>query len=148
MSRGRTISALRSLAAAISLAASSTSSLAQAPDCDLDVDACVVYAIAENAAFAGECGKLYPDARIPFDAAFADWSVTKLPIPGISAALDAGSGLRRSLGGKVAAYLGRIPGHEREIECEGRFNTMREKEPKVFADSVRLPPNVLSRDLK
>ncbi len=139
---------LRFVAVFVAFAGSMPASHAQSPDCSKDLDACVVHAVAENATFIVECAKLYPKSKDMLESALAGWSVIKLPIPGIAEATNADSSVRRSLSDSIGSYLRRIPGHEREIECAGRFEMMKEAEPKLMADSVRLPPNALRRYLK
>jgi hypothetical protein len=118
--------------------------LARGPECAADLDACVRYGIAENAAFIDECGKIYPKAKTALDAAFRNWPVLKLPIPRLEEVALADSPLRLSLGQKIGPYLRAIPVHERQIECDGRFQMMLAKKPILKADSVVLPDDALN----
>jgi len=138
----------RVLANTIVFAVFLNTAYAQSPDCTKDLDACVVQAVAENATFITECAKLYPKSKDIFESALAGWSVLKLAIPGIAEATNVESVLRRSFSEKIGPYLRRIPGYEREIECAGRLEMMKESEPKLLADSVRLPPDALRRYIK
>jgi hypothetical protein len=110
-----------------------------------DIDAAVRKVIAETAVFVEECGKVFPDAKPRLDAAFADWVVLKLPIPGVADVVRADSPERLALSRSIGPYLQRIPGHEKEIECSGRYQVLLSKEPQLGGDSAPLPPNVLDR---
>lgn len=116
-----------------------------AVDCNKDLDACVRLVIAETATFIEECGNAYPSSKVALDAAFMNWSVLKLQIPGVEEALDTKSEIRSSLSKAIGPYLKRIPSFEREIECISRLEMVRSPKPKLLGDSVRLPPNALSR---
>lgn len=119
-----------------------------APNCNEDLDACVRLVIVETATFIDECGVFYPKSKADLDAALRNWSVLKLPIPEVKEALDAKSELRITMSQAVSPYLKRIPAYEREIECSGRLDTVRNPEPTLMGDSVRLPPNALQKYLK
>lgn len=123
-------------------------SASAAVDCNKDLDACIRLVVAETAAFIEECGNAYPSSKASLDSAFTSWSVLKLPIPGLSEALDPQSEMRTTLSKAIGPYLKRIPSYEREIECVGRLEMVRSIEPKLKGDSARLPPNALSRYVK
>jgi hypothetical protein len=127
------------------LLASTLAAHARGPDCDKDLDACVRHGIAENAAFIDECGKIYPKARTALDSAFRNWPVLKLPIPRLEEVAAVDSPLRLSLGEKIGPYLRAIPVHERQIECDGRFQMMLARKAILKADSVVLPDDALKQ---
>lgn len=139
---------VRAVLAALSFFSLMPHALATALNCNEDLDACVRMVIAETATFIEECGNSYPQSKTDLDFAFRNWSVLKLSIPAIEEALDAKSQLRTTLSKAVAPYLKRIPSHEREIECVGRLNMVRNPEPKLQGDSAPLPPNALSKYAK
>lgn len=118
---------------------------ARGPACEADLDACVRFGIAENAAFIDECGKLYPKAKNAMDNAFRNWPVLKLPIPQLEEVATPNSALRASLAEKIGPYLRAIPTHERQIECDGRFRMMLQPKPVLKADSVVLPDDALKK---
>ena len=110
-----------------------------------DVDAAVRRVVVETAVFVEECGKVFPGSRASLDAAFANWVVLSLPIPGLATVLKADSPERLELTRVIAPYLRRIPAHEKDIECAGRYEMLVSKEPTLRGDSADLPPNVLDR---
>lgn len=131
----------------VALVASDTLAL-QRPDCNVDIDACVRLAIAETATFMEECGKVHPETKVHLDAALLNWSVLKLPIPKLEEALNPKSEVRMALSDIIDPYLKRIPPHEQDIECSGRVEWMRSKEPMLGAGSVQLPKNTLRKYAK
>jgi hypothetical protein len=120
----------------------------QAPDCEKELDACLRWAIAEVATYVDECGKILPASKTPLDAAFTQWSVLKFPIPGLDAAIKAGSTQRVALGKKVGPYLKGLMSYEREIECSGRLAMLKSRPPRLSADSINVPRNSLEPYLK
>jgi hypothetical protein len=130
------------------VASFSNEALAQPQDCNTNVDACVRWAVAEIATFVDECGKLYPNTKASLDVLLSQWSVLKLPIPELEEALNPKSESRVALRDRIGPYLKGIPSYEREIECSGRVEILRSKEPALIADSVRLPKDVLRKYMK
>lgn len=120
-------------------------SMAQGDGCAVDLDQCVRQAVLETAAFVDACAVLMPSSKAPMDAAFASWTVRSLPVPGLPAALEQGNPERAKLRQHVMSYLKRIPAHEVEIECGGRWEMMKSTQPRLVADSVDLPPDALAR---
>ncbi|MYM25292.1 hypothetical protein GTP46_21920 [Duganella sp. FT135W] len=116
--------------------------------CDEDLDRCVIRVIAETATFFDECAKSYPKNKSEIEAAFQAWSVLKLPIPGLEEALNQNSQLRQSLARDVGPYFARIPGYEKEIECIGRIEMVRNPTPTLQGDSAKLPADALSKYAK
>ena len=141
-------SALELVCAALIALASSAAVAAAAPDCTTDREACIRLAAAETAAFIDECGKTYPESKADFDAALARWSLRKLQIPGVEDALKPGSADRVALRKKAATYMKSVGDYEREIECSSRMATLKSREPKLRADSVRLPKDPLEPYIK
>jgi len=125
------------------LAIACTSALARGPDCGKDLDACVAYAVAENAAFIDECGKAFPKAKDAMERAFRAWPVLLLPIPGVPEIASPDHELRLSLAEKIGPYLRAITTAERQSECTTRFQMMLARPPTLKADSVVLPDGVL-----
>ncbi|HKB81776.1 MAG TPA: hypothetical protein VKD04_01070 [Burkholderiales bacterium] len=121
---------------------------AQALDCNKDLDACILWAAAEVATYVDECGKILRDSKVDLDAAYARWSVLKLPIPGLQEAIKPDSPIRLALGKKVAPYLKSIGSYEREIECSGRLAMLKSRQPRLYADSISLPKDPLDRYVK
>ncbi len=121
---------------------------AQAPDCNKDLVACIRLAVAEVATYVDECGKILRDSKDDLDIAFAEWSVLKLPIPGLDEAINPDSPSRVALRKKVAPYLKSIGSYEREIECFGRLAMLKSKQPRLFADSISLPEDALEPYIK
>ena len=121
---------------------------AQTLDCDKDRDACLRFAVAEVATFVEECGKILRDSKPELDAAFAQWSVLKLPIPGLAEAIKSDAPGRVALRKKVAPYLKSIGAYEQEIECQGRLAMMKNKQPTLRTDSLRLPRDPLEPYIK
>jgi hypothetical protein len=126
----------------------STNSYAEDSACSSNVDACVLCVIAETATFIAECGAEYPQHKAGFDSAFRDWSVLKLSIPGLDEALDEKSPLRISMREAIVAYFKRIPAQEKDIECVGRLEMVRNPKPTLRGDSATLPPNALDKYAK
>jgi hypothetical protein len=118
---------------------------AEPVSCDKNPDACVLRVIAETATFIDECGKAYPKNKAEFDAAFRDWSVLKLKIPHLEDAMQDKSELRQSMAELIGPYLKRIPSYERDIECSGRLELVRNPTPTLAGDSANLPANILSQ---
>jgi hypothetical protein len=112
-------------------------------DCSKELAACLRLAAAETAAFVDECGKLYPESKSGLDTALARWSIRKLRIAGVDAAMKPGSPDRVALGKKAAAYLKSVGSYEREIECTGRMAVLKNKEPRIRSDFVNLPKDPL-----
>ena len=73
---------------------------ADAPDCSRDAAACIRLAAAETAAFVDECGKVFPASKAELDTALARWSIRKLRIAGVEAAIKPGAPDRVALGKK------------------------------------------------
>jgi hypothetical protein len=137
--------ACRAVAGALLVGCASPHALAQPSDCAANADACVRWAIAEVATFIDECGKIYPGDKPLLDSSLSQWPVLKLPIPQLQEALDPRSAIRTQMTGRISQYLGRIPSYEREIECSGRLELLRSKEPALMSDSVRLPRDILGK---
>jgi hypothetical protein len=144
------VNAMRTLLAALLLlcAVCDAKAAAGTPDCDKNADACIRWAIVEVATYVEVCGRLLPDLRPMLDAAYAKWSVLKLPIPGLNAALEPGSPERVALSKKIGPYMQARMSYEREIECFSRFSLLRSKPPRLEADYVLLPRNALAPYLK
>jgi hypothetical protein len=121
---------------------------AQTQDCDKDRAACIGRAAAETAAFVEECAKAYPESKEELEAALAQWSVRKLGIPGVEEAMKPASLGRIALGKKAARYMKSVGSYQREIECVGRMAMLKSKEPKLRADFVSLPPDLLEPYIK
>jgi hypothetical protein len=138
------MSIIRSSAAAL-LVYISSFAYADSVSCDKNPDVCVLRVIAETATFIDECGKAYPKNKAELDAAFRNWSVLKLQIPHLDDAMQDKSELRRSMAELIVPYLKRIPSYERDIECSGRLELVRDPTPTLAGDSASLPENVLSR---
>jgi len=113
--------------------------------CGDDLDSCVRRVIAETAVFFDECGKVYPKNKSEIDAAFQAWPVLRLPIPEIQEALDEKSQLRKTMLDAIGPYFKRIPGYEKEIECLGRLEMVRNPVPTLQGDSAKLPANALAK---
>lgn len=133
------------LLAALGFTIFSQGAAAASADCKADPDLCVRTVVAETAVFMDECRKLYPASAAELDAAFRQWPVLKLPIPGLNEALDTDAPLQAGIRKSVVPYLRQIPGHERAIECLGRLEMVRSAEPKLRGDSARLPPDALDK---
>jgi len=110
-----------------------------------DVDARVRRVVTETAVFIEECGAIFPGNKATLDAAFANWSVLKLPIPTLAEALRSDSPDRTELTKLIGPYLRRIPAEERGIECSGRYEVLLSNQPQLVGDSASLPQNVLDR---
>ena len=142
------MSVTRTVIAVLLMCAEYTAKAAGTPDCDKDAEGCVRWAIVEVATYVEVCGKLLPDFRDRLDAAYARWSVLKLPLPGLGAALQPASPERDALRNKILPYMRALMPYEREIECFSRFSLLQSKPPRLEADYVRLPRNVLAPYLK
>lgn len=139
-----TTSLIRNLVLPVLIALTAQDALsAGAPDCSQDAAACLRLAAAETAAFVDECGKIFPASKAELDTALARWSIRKLRIAGVEAAMKPGSPERVALGKKAAAYLKSVGSYEREIECTGRMAVLKNKEPRIRSDFVRLPTDPL-----
>jgi len=116
---------------------------ADAPDCNNELAACIRLAAAETAAFVDECGKVFPASKAELDTALARWSIRKLRIAGVDAAMKPDAPERVALGRKAAAYLKSVGSYEREIECTGRMAVLKNKEPRIRSDFISLPKDPL-----
>lgn len=95
--------------------------------------------------FVDECGDAFPVSKDAIDGAFAKWPVLRLEIPGLEEALMRDSPRRKQLEAAIGPYFKRIPGYEKEIECSGRLEAIRQSRPTLLGDAARLPDNVLDR---
>lgn len=139
-----TISLIRNLVVPLLIALTAQDALsAGAPDCSQDAAACIRLAAAETAAFVDECGKVFPASKAELETALARWSIRKLRIAGVDAAMRPDAPERVALGRKAAAYLKSVGRYEREIECTGRMAVLKNKEPRIRSDFVRLPTDPL-----
>ena len=118
---------------------------AQSSDCVKDRDACVRLAIAEMFVFIDECGSVYPASRDQLQAALNNWSVLRLHIARLSEATDRAGKLQARLRAALGASFRAAPAEDQGVECSGRYALLQNPEPKLAADSVQLPEDVLNR---
>ncbi|WP_171090332.1 ankyrin repeat domain-containing protein [Usitatibacter rugosus] len=110
-----------------------------------EIDAKVLTLVVETAVFMDVCGDQFPVSKADLDKAFAGWVVLRLPIPGLADVLRRDSAERRAMEAAIGPYFKRIPGHEKEIECSGRYKMLVQSRPTLEGDAAEVPKDVLDR---